>query len=161
LGVIDWEFSGLGRGPNGDIAQFLPHLHVLLMASAKSRRHYDALKPFIQGVCEAYCQQSSRWIGHLSLRGPCPSGAALESFQIFRSALILHGREMINSAMEQNWSDSREHDGDILLQEMVQRGAWYLERAGSDVEEMLDPVNVDQLFKEILHIILSLFGIVD
>jgi aminoglycoside phosphotransferase (APT) family kinase protein len=33
LGVIDWEFSGLGRGPNGDMAQFLAHLHLLLMAA--------------------------------------------------------------------------------------------------------------------------------
>jgi Phosphotransferase enzyme family len=159
LGVIDWEFSGFGRGPNGDMAQFLAHLHVLLMNRGKSRRLYDALKPFIQGVCAGYSQQSSRWLGPLSLRTPGPLDVELEGFQIFRSALILHGREMINVAVEQDWSHSRESEGGISQQETVQKGAWYIERAGSDVEEMLDPANVDQLFKE--DILLKLFGIVD
>ena len=159
LGVIDWEFSGLGRGPNGDMAQFLAHLHVLLMNRGKSRQLYDTLKPFIHGVCAGYSQQISRWLGALSLRGSRPSGAAVESFHIFRSALILHGREMINTAVEQDWSRSRENEGGISLQQTVERGAWYLERAQSNVEEMLDPANVDQLYKN--DMMLNLFGIVD
>ncbi|KAK2793242.1 hypothetical protein FQN52_001890 [Onygenales sp. PD_12] len=33
LGVIDWEFSGPGRGINGDISQLFSHLHLYLLAS--------------------------------------------------------------------------------------------------------------------------------
>lgn len=163
LGVIDWEFSGLGRGPNGDMAQFLAHLHLLLMAAFGEDQRYHALESFISCICATYRMQSLTWLGDLSLRSPHPAAAtsALESLQIFRSALILHGREMINNAAEQNCSGSGHNEGPHLIQEMVQKGAWYLERAGSDVEEMLDGANVNELFKEDHRIMLNLFGITD
>ena len=166
MGIIDWEFSGLGRGPNGDMSQFLAALHLLLMAASPGSRRYSTLDSFICGVCLAYHQHSSKWLGQLYLRVPNSSDAAqpklqtqLENLQIFRSALILHGREMINNAVEQEWHDSPHKERGVLVQEMVQKGAWYLERAGNDIEGMLNAANVEELLKEDSRIMLGLFGI--
>ena len=79
--------------------------------------------------------------------------------QIFRSALILHGREMINKAIEREWPGSPQKESTILVKEMVQKGAWYIERARDDVRGMLEAANWDELLVEDDRIMLSLFGI--
>lgn len=71
---------------------------------------------------------------------------------LLRSALILHGWEMINQAVEREWSTEG-----LSVSEMVQAGAWYLERAGEDVEDMLEEGNWEELTREDHGNILRLF----
>jgi len=52
----------------------------------------------------------------------------------------LHGREMINQAVERKRG--------LSVSEMVQAGAWYSERAGENVEGMLEEENWIELIKE-------------
>jgi hypothetical protein len=166
MGIIDWEFSGLGRGPNGDMSQFLAIVHLLLMAASPGSQRHGALDSLIRGICLAYHQNSSKWLGQLYLRAPNISNSAqseiqarLENLQIFRSALILHGHEMINNAVEQEWHDSPGKKGSVLVREMVQNGAWYLDRAGNDIGGMLNAANLEELLKEDSRVMLGLFGI--
>ncbi|KAF8863044.1 hypothetical protein BDZ45DRAFT_147357 [Acephala macrosclerotiorum] len=164
IGVVDWEFSGLGRGPNGDMAQFLAMLHLLLMAARPRSQRLSALRSFIEGVCETYSAFNSTWFavqnrGLLSRTGALQDKKQREVLEIFRSAFILHGREMINNAHD--WHDPTNKPKDELLKEMVTTGAWYLERAGDTVEEMLDSANVEKLLKEDGRIMLRLFGLID
>lgn len=166
MGVIDWEFSGVGRGPNGDMSQLLVVLHLLLIAASPGSQRHSAIDWFIQGVCSAYHQHGSKWLQQLYLRVPNTENALkpelqtrAENLQIFRSALILHRREMINNATEEEWHDSSSRERSFFVQEMVQKGAWYLEMAGDDIEEMLDTMNVEELLKEDSRIMLVLFGI--
>ena len=79
-------------------------------------------------------------------------------FHIFRSALILHGREMINQAIERDWCCSTPEESFALVHGMVESGAWYLERAGDDVEGMLENSNWEEMLKEDHRIMLSLFN---
>jgi hypothetical protein len=166
MGIIDWEFSIEGRGPNGDMSQFLAVIHLLLMAAPPGSQRHSALNSFIQGVCSAYNKHSSRRLEQQDLFLLSKSDAAQteprtgsQNLQILRSALILHGREIINNAVEQEWQDSPHKERSVLVQEMVQRGAWYLERAGDSVEEMLDPANVEELIKGDGRVMLGLFGV--
>jgi hypothetical protein len=87
--------------------------------------------------------------------------APSENLLVFRSALILHGREMINNAVQREWPSSAQKECSVLIQEMVRKGAWYIERAGDNVKEMLDTMNVEQLFQEGGGIMLRLFGVED
>ena len=166
MAVIDWEFSGEGRGPNGDISQFLAVMHLLLMTALPGSQRHIASVSFIQGVCLAYNKHSSRLLAQEDLHMFSASDAAQieprsasPHRQILRSALILHGREMINNAVEQEWLGSPHKGRDVLVQEMVQKGAWYLERAGDSVDGMLDPANMEELIKGDGQIVLGLFGI--
>jgi hypothetical protein len=165
IGIIDWEFSGVGRGPNGDMSQFLAVLHLLLMAAPPGSQRHSALDSFIKGICSAYSKYSSKRLAQQDLLIVCKSDVVdiepqtkSQNFQIFRSALILHGREMINNAVEQEWQDSPHKERSILVQEMVRKGAWYLEMAGDSVEEMLQPANMEELIKGDGQIMLGLFG---
>lgn len=169
LGIINWGFSGTGRGPNGDIAQFLASLHLLLMAASPECQRRNAIESLIQGICSSYQRHSSEWLKQPHLRkGPTSCANEPEArtsseadlyIQIFRSALILHGREMINNAIEQEWPDIPQKESNVLVQEMVRKGVWYLERAGDDVKGTLDPTNLEEICKEDGRITLSLFGI--
>jgi hypothetical protein len=166
MGIIDWEFSSEGRGPNGDMSQFQAVIHLLLVAAPMGSQRHTALDSFIQGVCSAYNKHSSRHFEKQDLLTLSKSYAAQtlprtesQNLQILRSALILHGREMINNSVEQEWPDSPHKEPNVLVQEMVQKGAWYLERAGDTVEEMLDPANVQELVKGDEQVMLGLFGV--
>ncbi|KAF8847051.1 hypothetical protein BDZ45DRAFT_733845 [Acephala macrosclerotiorum] len=166
MGVIDWEFSSEGRGPNGDMSQFLAVIHLLLMAALPGSQRHRALDSFIQGVYSAYHRHSSIRLEQQDLLMLSKSDAAQtelrtgsQNLQILRSALILHGREMINNTVEQEWQDSPHKERSVLVQEMVEKGAWYLERAGDSVEEMLDPANVEELIKGDGRVMLGLFGV--
>ncbi|PMD30381.1 hypothetical protein L207DRAFT_641646 [Hyaloscypha variabilis F] len=165
MGVIDWEFSSEGRGPNGDMAQFLAVMHLLLMAAPPGSQRHNALDSFIQGVCSAYQTHSSRRLEQQDLLILSKSDTAQtehrtksQNLQVLRSALILHGREMINNAVEQEWQDSPHKERSVLIREMVQKGTWYLEMAGNSVDEMLGPANLKELIQGDGGVILSLFG---
>ena len=68
---------------------------------------------------------------------------------------------MINNAVEKEWPSSPQKECSVLIQEMVQEGAWYIERAGDNVGDMLASTNVEQLLQEDSGITLSLFGVDD
>lgn len=164
IGIIDWEFSGQGRGVNGDMAQFLASLHLSLIAASPETQSHEVIKLLIAAVCSAYHYHSPEWlkkgVGFTSNeRKARISSDASEYFQIFRSALILHGREMINNAIERPWPSSIKKETNVLVQEMVRKGAWYIERAEDDVGKMLEAENWEQLLKEENRIMLNLFGI--
>ncbi|KAE9364853.1 hypothetical protein N431DRAFT_550233 [Stipitochalara longipes BDJ] len=127
MGVIDWEFSGEGRGPNGDMLQFLAAIHLLLMAAPPGSRCHNALDLFIQGVSSAYNKHSSRRLEQQDL-------------------LMLSKPDAAQAEA-------------VLVQEMVQKGVWYLERAGDSVEEMLDPANLKELIQGDGRVMLVLFGV--
>jgi hypothetical protein len=78
------------------------------------------------------------------------------SIGILRSALILHGREMINQAFERQWEIEEVLSGSV--QDMVSAGSWYLNIAGVDVEDMLQPANWNAI-QERDNSILGLFDI--
>lgn len=54
VGVIDWEFSAIDRGPNGDMARFLASLHLSLLAAPPGSLYFGAIKSMIRGINLAY-----------------------------------------------------------------------------------------------------------
>ena len=151
VGVIDWEFSCEGRGPHGDMAQCLASLHLSLSAAPFGSSSFKAIEALVRGICSAYSQQSSSWLGQTRSNG----GTTSENLRLrlLRSALIMHGREIINGAIEREWSRN------LSIDSMVRLGSWYLERAGNDVEDMVSDANWNELLKEDHRIILDLFGV--
>jgi hypothetical protein len=135
------------------------------MAAPPGSQRHNALDSFIQGVCSAYQTHSSRRLEQQDLLILSKSDTAQtehrtksQNLQVLRSALILHGREMINNAVEQEWQDSPHKERSVLIREMVQKGTWYLEMAGNSVDEMLGPANLKELIQGDGGVILSLFG---
>jgi len=146
-GVIDWEFATTrGRGINGDMAQLLSYLHLFLLSRGRDTAQYKAAREFTVGLCGAYSAGS---------RVSLPT-TGHERWDMFRSALILHGREMINQAAD--WPLS-EGAAVSTTADMVRAGVWYLERAGDDVGHMLEEANLRLLKDEEDHGFMSLlFG---
>jgi hypothetical protein len=151
VAVIDWEFAGQGRGPHGDMAQCLATLHILLSSAPANSASFNAIEACMRGICSAYCQKTSTWLGQTtSNAGTVSKNLRL---RLLRSAFIMHGREIINNAVEREWPRS------LSVESMVRMGAWYLERAGGDVEAMVSHANWNELLKEDHRIITSLFGV--
>jgi hypothetical protein len=140
LAVIDWEFSSAsGRGVNGDMAQFLASLHchwIYLEAlwntstpKPGAARALAFTKSLIHGVCTSYAEVSA----FNKDRSPTSS-----TMQLFRSALITHGREVIIQAVVREWDTSGlDIPTSVLVAQMVATGARYLEIAGEDTRDML------------------------
>ena len=153
MGIIDWEFSCTGRGPNGDMAQCLAALHVSLLASPADSEAFTATKALVRGICSAYSRRLAAWLPEAGAK----EGSSLTNNPLFlhllRSALILHGREIINNAMDREWPPS------FSLEDAVSLGAWYLKVAGDDVHEMMREANWQQLLKEEHRMILDLFNV--
>ncbi|KAL0938035.1 uncharacterized protein CTRU02_207766 [Colletotrichum truncatum] len=122
--VIDWEFASInGRGVNGDMAQFLAWVHCFLLSlSPGDERGRLVAEGFVRGLCAAYAEESG-----LDL-----AAAEEETRQLLRSALILHGRQMINEAFDWDWKV-----GGPKVAEMVRVGAWHVQVAGEGVEDMM------------------------
>lgn len=146
LGVIDWEFSGRGRGMHGDMAQLLAQVHLHLIANARNRAVTSVITAFIDGITTSYRTQRREadtiWASLIPLdhssSTPPMMGAAVT--RMLRSSFILHGREMIDGAFDLDWHceccDARgEKEKCALINTMVDRGVWYLRKAtASDVE---------------------------
>lgn len=149
VGVIDWEFAALrgGRGPNGDAAQFLASLHALLLSLPRGSRARENVVALAEAVGDAYSARAGYAGREAVLSDPV---AAV----ILRSALILHGRELINQAVERPWGD-----GGLSAAEMVAVGIWYLQRACENVDGMLEPKNWNALMGEEASLMLRLFGL--
>lgn len=140
IGVIDFEFSGLGRGLNGDMAQLFAHLHLHLLSPLEGSPAHVAAKSMIASIGSTYRREcrtlESPWalpvleVGE-SLLSVLSSSSA--SVHVLRSAFLLHGREMINNALEREWiSDADEHEKQALRAKMVNKGVWYLRTAGDN-----------------------------
>jgi len=153
MGIIDWEFSCKGRGPNGDMAQCLGALHVSLLSIPEDSEAFSATKALIKGICSAYHQRLAGWVlGVEAKEGSLPTNSPL-FLHLLRSALILHGCEIVNNAMDREWPPS------FSLVDAVGLGVWYLRVAGDDVHQMTREANWRRLLTEEHRIILDLFGI--
>lgn len=139
------------------MAQLLASLHLLMLSLPDKSTTQASLQSLVKELCETY---SSRSATGSQMRAAQQEGDASRTvgdpvMGIFRSALILHGREMVNQAVEREWDNG----SDVSVAEMVKAGAWYLERAGDNVEEMLESQNWGKLLEEEPSIMLALFGI--
>lgn len=153
LGVVDWEFASLEKGLDGDMAQLFAHLHLHLLASTEGSVAQTALKTLIVSISSTYRRQCRilglAWTlptspGFLDspLSAPVVSSARA---RVLRSAFILHGREMISNALWQKWPckccEGSQNGNCTLLTEMVNKGAWYLRRAGENEAEFVGEEN--------------------
>ena len=146
--VIDWEFATItGRGPNGDMAQLLSYYHLFLLSNSPEGNEYRVVREFVSRLCRAYAQQSSVSFGE-AVPGPDDP-----RWGLFRSALVLHGREMVNQAVEWKLGDG------TPTRDLVRAGLWYLERAGDSVADMLEGQNLALLKDENGGVMLSLFNL--
>lgn len=179
LGVIDFEFSGPGRGVNGDMAQLLAHLHLYYIAWGYCGDRFKSFQAgvlsFIEGLCSSYATYSrslgAPWQLHtadsstpVSLQKPfqasLPPSASSHAAQIFRSSLLLHGREMVNNAVENDWSkystdtrsgvttttDKTANDNSSgLTERMVNTGIRCLRLAGNNIESFVEADNWEQV----------------
>ncbi|KAJ2905659.1 hypothetical protein MKZ38_004734 [Zalerion maritima] len=132
LAVMGWEFATSdGRGVNGDLAHFLAPLHLLALSTDVDSLCSVATRTFIDQMTTAYSKVTTRVVS----RDP-KSPEVRQDLALLRSALIMHGREIINQAVEKDWA--REDD---FTKEMISLGAWYLERAGDSVSNMVEEEN--------------------
>lgn len=164
IGVIDFEFSGLGRGLNGDMAQLFAHLHLHLLSSLEGSPAHVATKSMIASIGSTYRREcrtlESPWVppasevGESSLSVLSSSSA---SAHVLRSAFLLHGREMINNALEREWiSDADEHDKQALRAKMVNKGVWYLRTAGDNEAGFVAESNWKQVCAEKDQVVICL-----
>jgi hypothetical protein len=144
-GIIDWEFAARnGRGVNGDVSEFLSSLHCRLI-SARRQPEQSTLAGLLRQLCQAFCNGYRQ---RAMLK--CTMEAGDVSSQLYRSALLLNGRDMINYAQDACAQD--EAFGD-----MMEVGLWYLERAGDDMAEFVMQSNCEELAREDEGLIRSLF----
>ncbi|KAF5861540.1 hypothetical protein ETB97_012866 [Aspergillus alliaceus] len=141
--IIDWEFAtSKGRGVNGDVSEFLSSLHCRLISA---RRQQPELGDLLRRLCNSFCSGYSQRAGL-----DCKMEKGDLNSQLYRSALLLNGRDMINYA----------HDScakDEAFDEMIEIGLWYLERAGDNMDDFLEESHRTELLKEDEGLIRSLF----
>jgi hypothetical protein len=141
--IIDWEFATRnGRGVNGDISEFLSLLHCRLISA---RRHKSPLGDLLRQLCNSFC---SGYRQRATIE--CKMERDDLGSQLYRSALLLSGRDMINYA----------HDActeDETFDEMIKIGLWYLERGCDSMDDFLQESNRIELLKEDEGLISSLF----
>ncbi|KAE8395618.1 kinase-like domain-containing protein [Aspergillus alliaceus] len=141
--IIDWEFTtSKGRGVNGDVSEFLSCLHCRLISA---RRQQPELGDLLRRLCNSFCSGYSQRAGL-----DCKMEKGDLNSQLYRSALLWNGRDMINYA----------HDScakDEAFNEMIDIGLWYLERAGDNMDDFLEESHRTELLKEDEGLIRSLF----
>jgi hypothetical protein len=143
--IIDWEFAASnGRGVNGDISEFLSVLHCRLI-SARQKPEQSALADLIRQLCTTFCEAYRR---RATLE--CKMEAQDVNSQLYRSALLLSGRDIIIYAQNASTEDP-------AFDEMIEIGLWYLERAGDDMDDFLSKQNCEELVGEDEGFIRSLF----
>ncbi|KAM6513594.1 hypothetical protein FALCPG4_015981 [Fusarium falciforme] len=140
--LVDWEFGKLnGRGVNGDVAQFLAHLHCELLSYPPSSPLHRIFSTFTSSFCAGYAARAK-----LRFR----KQAADETLRLLRGTFITHGREMVNQAWETYKEDDR-------FEKIWSVGLWYLQRAGDSVEEFMEGRNWEDINMENGRVLLSLF----
>lgn len=168
VGVVDWEFASLERGLNGDMAQLFAHLHLHLLASTEDSAAQTALKTLLASISSTYRRQcrlfGSAWtLPDSPAFADSPSSAPLVSSaraRVLRSAFILHGREMISNTFLQKWPckccEGPQNEKCTLLTKMVNKGAWYLQRAGDSEIDFVEEENWREIRAENEQIVRSL-----
>lgn len=178
LGVIDWEFSGRGRGMHGDMAQLLAQVHLHLIAYLQSNlAASSAIEALIDGITTAYRMQRREtdpaWGASLiplvdrnSPAPPLKAAATTAQTRMLRSAFILHGREMINGALDLDWDcdcnhcnagSEKEKEKCLLIKSMVDQGVWYLRTAtASDVDFVREKNWMSTVMKEKGRILINM-----
>jgi hypothetical protein len=142
--LVDWEFGQLnGRGVDGDLAQFLAHLHCEQLSHPRTSALHRAVSALSLRFCAGYASRAG-----LRLRRRVDD----ETLRLMRWAFITHGREMVNQACES-------YKGNERFDEIFKVGVWYLERAGDNVEEFLEEDNWKELEKEDGMMLQSLFEV--
>ena len=130
LAVIDWEFAKLGGGGvSSDVAQFLAALHGPMIHLEEDSPLYKAYRALATGFTMTYAEDAdyNREEGGVSEE---------DTLTLLRESLILHGREMINLAFER-----KEEWGSDSMVTITAKGAWYVRKAGEDVEGMREEEN--------------------
>ncbi|KAI9884337.1 MAG: hypothetical protein M1823_003876 [Watsoniomyces obsoletus] len=166
-GVVDWEFAGLGRGVDGDMAQFNANLHLLLMASPSRSPLRSTIEGLIKSINDSY-RARARNNGSTflipsteHLHGNTPSPPSPGTARIMRSAFLEHGREMVSAAVLGNWKclccRVQVKETCNLIKNMVEKGAWYLQRAGSDTAAFVEDENWKLVCGEEGEIVRGLF----
>jgi hypothetical protein len=135
VAVIDWEFASIGRGVDGDMAQFLAHLQLFQLAASwhEQLNQHRALELLTGELTTAYRRQSTtegaKWV-----REGKPAADSLQT-RMMRSAFLGCAAEMINCAFWKVWpcessscgtSHPTKQEGCKLIQQMVERAVWYL-----------------------------------
>ncbi|KAJ3480049.1 hypothetical protein NLG97_g8159 [Lecanicillium saksenae] len=140
--LVDWEFGRAnGRGVNGDVAQFLSSMRCEITAAKDDTTLHGLLVLYVKSFCSAYRDAAQLRVK----KDPKDS-----NLQHLRSAFSLHGREDINLAHDAYHASPRS-------QEMIDTGVWYLERAGDSAEHFASDANWEELTKEDLGLLQSLF----
>lgn len=164
IGIIDFEFSGPGRGLNGDMAQLFAHLHLHLLGFSEGSPAHEATKALIASIGSTYRREcrtfGSPWALPASEVGESPLpvlSSSSASTHVLRSAFLLHGREMINNAFEREWiSEANEHEKQALRAKMVNEGVWYLRTAGDNEAEFVEDSNWKQVCAEKDEVVIGL-----
>jgi hypothetical protein len=155
VAVVDWEFAGIGRGLNGDMAQLLGQFSMMECAAncnADTVRG-EQLRTLMTSMGKAYRQVSfgegSRWTTRASL-SDAEGFAALEPktprTQMLRSAFLTYGAEIVHWALIKPWKCrnpacliDQKHttvkQECATIQEMIKRAVWYLQHAKDDESE--------------------------
>lgn len=153
--VVDWEFAGIGRGVNCDLAQMLAHFALFHTAarhrgeSQYERELYCIATTMIRSYRQISEEEHAPWTRTFdeSSAGAFPQldPRALRA-KMLRSAFLTHGIEIMRCAFGKVWrcDDSRctaegthttEKHKCVLIQKMVERAIWYFRHAGNDEEE--------------------------
>jgi Phosphotransferase enzyme family len=172
--VIDWEFAGVGRGANEDMATFLAQLHLHLLACELGSKAHVSICALTRSTISSYRRQrykiSGEEMGEQSMNGE--SGARLRCntaadlpialLTAIRSAFIVHGRKMVNNAVERDWRCKccvgKKVATNInkvlamkdckLFANLMNRGIWYLRTAASDLRAFSQDDNWKEVLKE-------------
>jgi hypothetical protein len=167
--VIDWELAGIGRGLSTDMAIFLAQLQLHLLASPVGNSAQPALRNLIRSTVGEYRRQTLK--SHMrevrnrveNVDNVAFAKLSVEDLTVIRSAFIVHGRKMINNAVERDWhcgccKDKRKIKRDCkLVVKMVDRGVWYLRRAASDLANFVQNSNWSKVMEEEERVILGMF----
>lgn len=111
IGVIGIDFSGLGRGLNGDMAQLFAHLQLHLLSSLEGSSAHVATKSMVASIGSTYLREcrtlGSPWVPPASEVGESllsVLSSSSASAHVLRSAFLLHGREMSSKPLNANGS---------------------------------------------------------
>jgi hypothetical protein len=147
--VVGWQFAtNASRGSNGEAPDFLAqlHCHIMFMQRALAQedkgaggeKRMEVLNKMIlatQCIMDGFAEDYSKT---LEFDDDDLSPGSLR-FKLLRSALIRYGRRIIAHVTSQNWHPLIENAQTV--EEMVQMGEWYLQRAGPSVEAMIQSAN--------------------
>ena len=170
VGVIDWEFSGYGRGPHGDLAQLLAHLDLLRIIAAQDRTIFakqgEAVDTLLTSLVSSYTSTRSH-ISPEAHDGPDwrDDERRLDPTQLpatmLRSAFLSYAAELINCAFRKEWvcimpdcvrAPGGEHTKIkhecLLVKKIVQQGLWYLEHGCNSLEKFCGEENWSEIKAE-------------